>query len=130
MRLVHVLSVWFGGMAGTAARVALTADRVTVTPFPLETFLINLVGAGALGLLVERLARCKPGERRRVLGLLAGTGFLGGLTTYSVLALDSVQLIRHGQIAAAAGYRLGTLVVGAGASWLATVLGRARDTGE
>ena len=25
VRLVHLLSVWFGGLAGTAARVALTA---------------------------------------------------------------------------------------------------------
>ena len=66
----------------------------------------------------------------RVLGLLAGTGFLGGFTTYGALALDCIQLIRHGQIAAAAGYGLGTLVVGAGASWLGTVLGRAGGTAE
>lgn len=120
-----LLAVWVGGTVGTALRVAVTPDRA-LTAFPVATFLVNVVGAGLFGLLVERLAR-RPADRRRpVLGLLLGTGLLGGFTTYSALAVDCVQLVRNGATAAAVAYALGTLLVGGVASWAGVRLGRSR----
>jgi CrcB protein len=119
-----LLAVWLGGTIGTGVRVLLTPPQAA-TAFPVATFAINLVGAGLLGLLVERLARRPASPRNRRISLLAGTGFLGGFTTYSALAVDTVQLLRLGEIGLATAYALGTLLLGALATWLGIIAGRA-----
>ena len=48
--------------------------------------------------------------------LFAGTGFLGGFTTYSALATEVVQLGQAGLAAQAVAYALGTVLLGAVAS--------------
>jgi CrcB protein len=125
VRPIDLLIVWVGGTLGTAVRVATTPPHAG-TDFPVATFVINVVGAGLLGLLVERLARRESGPRERRLSLPVGTGFLGGFTTYSALAVDTVQLLRAGATSLAIGYALGTLVLSATATWLGIVVGRAR----
>jgi CrcB protein len=51
-------------------------------------------------------------------------GFLGGYTTFSALALETVVLIDRGRYAIAAGYGVGSLVAGVGAIILGLRLGR------
>jgi CrcB protein len=91
---------------------------------PLTTLMINLVGAFLLGVLLERLGRGtgRP-ERRRLVRLFAGTGFLGGFTTYSALATEVVQLGQAGLAAEAVAYALGTVLLGAAASLAGIVAG-------
>ena len=125
MRAADLLVVWVGGTLGTAVRVATTPPHTGIE-FPVATFVINIVGAGLLGLLVERLARRQPGPRERRLGLLLGTGFLGGFTTYSALAVDTVALVRAGATGPATAYAVGTLLLGAVATWLGIVASRTR----
>lgn len=49
-------------------------------------------GAFCLGLVLTILARLGPDEgRRRDLRLTLGTGLLGGFTTYSLLAVQTLQ---------------------------------------
>lgn len=104
-----------GGVAGTAARegVALALPATGVLP----TLAVNLAGGFLLGLLLESLLLAGPdaGARRR-LRLVAGTGFLGGFTTYSSLATESATLL-HGHAAASVVYAVGTLAGGALACW-------------
>ena len=86
---------------------------------PLPVLAINVVGAFALGLLLERLLRDGPDAgRRRDLRLLLGTGVLGGFTTYSALATDTVALLATGATGRALAYALGTLLLGLGAAVL------------
>ena len=125
MRPADLLVVCVGGTLGTAVRVATTPPHAP-TAFPVATFVINVLGVGLLGLLVERLARGPRGPRERQLGLLLGTGFLGGFTTYSALAVDTVQLLRNGTTGLAIAYALGTLLLGAAATWLGIIAGRSR----
>jgi len=124
-----LLLVWVGGTLGTAVRVAVSSPHDPST-FPIATFLVNLVGAILLGLLVERLARRRPGPRQRRLSLLLGTGFLGGFTTYSALAVDTIQLVHLGGTGLAIVYAVGTLAFGAAATWLGIIAGRARRAPE
>jgi len=102
-----------GGYFGTAARHLLGDAIGTVDGFPLGTFLINIIGAFALGLLLEGLALdgVDAGHRRRW-RLLLGTGFLGGFTTYSALAFDIDSLLRSEQFLTAGAYAVGTVVLG------------------
>jgi fluoride exporter len=122
LRLSYLAAVWLGGTLGTGCRYligrAMSARPAPVArawfdEFPLGTFLINIIGAFVLGVLLERLAHAGADRgRRRLVRLLAGTGFLGGFTTYSALATDTVGLVRDGRLTLAVGYALGTALVG------------------
>ena len=109
--------VWLGGTLGTAVRYVISSKTPLLGHIPLATFMINVCGSFLLGVLLERLGRsgAEP-ERRRLVRLFAGTGFLGGFTTYSALATDAVGLWQAGVAARAVAYALGTVVLGAAAS--------------
>ncbi len=109
-----VAVVCVGGAAGTAARYGLTVLAPTrAGQWPVSTFVANVAGAFVLGLLLEVLARAgtDDGWRRRI-RLLAGTGFCGGLTTYSTLAVESDLLIRGGRSALGVAYLTVTVLAG------------------
>jgi CrcB protein len=102
----------------------LTGVVPPVLRVPVATLVINLVGAFALGVLLEALGRRGPDHgRRRLLRLLLGTGFLGGFTTYSALSVDTVSLVRDGLVGHAVGYAAVTVVVGGLASMAGMALG-------
>jgi CrcB protein len=104
-------AVGVGGAAGTLLRVAAAQDLSTGGgTFPWGTLLVNLCGSLLIGFIVvtafERLA---PSRYFRP---LIGTGFCGGLTTFSTFAVEIVLLIRAGRIGVAVLYALVSLVAG------------------
>jgi CrcB protein len=125
-----MLVVLIGGAAGTAARYAL-AEAWPTHPdgWPWGTFLANLAGCLILGLLLEGLGRRGPdvGIRQRA-RLLVGTGFCGGLTTYSTFAVEADLLVRAGQDGLALAYVAVSLVAGslAAAMGILAAAGRRR----
>ena len=102
-----MLWVALGGGVGAAARYAL--DRVVAARwrgrFPLGTFLVNVSGSLALGLLTGLLV---DGSLPVV---LLGTGVLGGYTTFSTASYDTVRLARERRFSTALVYGVGTMVV-------------------
>ena len=128
---LDVALVAVGGALGAGARDAV--EQVLPAPaagLPAGTLVVNLVGAFVLGALVGGLARLgsDDGWRRRV-RLLVGAGGCGGLTTYSTLAVETLQLLRHGHVVDAAAYQVVSLCGGllAAASGLAVTGALARD---
>ncbi len=136
-RVSALLLVALGGAAGSAARAGVA---LAMPGSPLAaTLLVNVVGAFALALLVGVLDGAGPGpgdageearrqrrrQRRRQhrARLLLGTGFCGGFTTYSAVALQSAELIGDSALAVAAAYMLGTLLLGTLATAAGLVLG-------
>ncbi|MFW6775026.1 CrcB family protein [Nocardioides sp. CPCC 205120] len=121
--LTDVLVVLVGGATGTAARAA--ATLLAPTPHggvPWAVGVVNVTGALLLGLLLGSLAgRPETGRRRRT-RLLLGTGVLGGFTTYSALAVDTVLLLDDRALAAAA-YAAGSLLLGLVAAGLGLLVG-------
>jgi CrcB protein len=104
--------------AGTASREFLTLLVPSADGFPTATLVINVVGAFLLGALLETIVRHgRDSGGRRVLRLVLGTGFLGGFTTYSALAIDTSMLAASGDIPFAVAYPLGTILIGAVATW-------------
>jgi CrcB protein len=123
--------VWLGGSLGTAARYGLTERIPRLRDVPVGTLVVNVAGAFILGLLLERLVRSGPDTGgRRDLRLLAGTGFLGGFTTYSALATDTVALVGGDHPGRAAAYALGTLLLGGLASLVGVWCGGRRRPGR
>jgi len=114
--------VLVGGALGTLVRRGVGLAVPHVARLPLGTVAVNVVGAFVLGALLGRLAVRGPDVgRRRALRLTLGTGFCGGFTTYSALAVDTAGLLRSGLVGHALAYALGTVLVGL----LATTLGLA-----
>jgi CrcB protein len=125
---VAVGLVVIGGTLGTAAREALTLAFPPIDGVPYVTVVINVVGAFALGVLIETLVRRGPEhDARRNWRLLVGTGVLGGFTTYSALASDAFLLLHDGATSAALWYAFGTVALGALASWTGIAVAARRN---
>lgn len=107
------LLVLAGGGVGAPARYL--ADRwITARQgvrFPFGTLAVNLVGCFVLGVLAGGLAHA--GWSPEVYALL-GTGFCGGLTTFSTFAVETVELHRGGARLRAVGYVVLSATAGVG----------------
>ncbi|WP_456825634.1 fluoride efflux transporter FluC [Cellulomonas sp. P5_E12] len=111
-RLVAVVAV--GGAVGTTARWALTqAVGTSSSGWPTATFVENLLGSFLLGALLEALLRRgSESPRGRLVRLGAGTGVLGGFTTFSSLAIEMERLIAGGQVTMSLLYGALSVVLG------------------
>jgi CrcB protein len=118
LRAQYLLIVAVGGAIGTGVRELLSLAIPAIGAFPLSIFLINISGAFALGVALELLLRLGPDEgNRRRLRLLIGTGFMGGYTTYSTLAVGTVEAITGGNAAVGVLYAVLSVIAGAAASF-------------
>jgi CrcB protein len=124
-----LLLVAAGGLAGTLARYGLAElDPTAPRGWPWATFVANLAGALALGGLLELLARRGPDTGgRRQLRLLLGTGFCGGLTTYSTLAVETDLLVRAHRAGLALLYLAATVAAGFAAAAVGIAAASARQ---
>jgi CrcB protein len=77
---VTALLVALGAAVGVPVRFALS--EWLDDDFPLGTLVVNVVGSGLLGLF----SGLAPGESAAA---LLGTGFCGGMTTYSAFAVQT-----------------------------------------
>jgi fluoride exporter len=105
-----------GGGVGTGLRYLITTVTPKAAGLPIATLGINVIGAFLLGVLLELLAdrSLDTGWSRRI-RLGVGTGGLGGFTTYSALATETVVLAAsHAE--RAIGYAVGTVIIGGVAS--------------
>jgi fluoride exporter len=117
------LWVGIGGALGSLARYG--AYRMwphTHGGFPVPTFTVNLLGSFAIGLLYMYVAaRGVSADNARLFWM---TGVLGGFTTYSAFALESVLLgfsmtgvlyvaatVAGCLLAAVAGLKIGAILV-------------------
>lgn len=118
LRIRYVVLVAIGGAFGTGVREALSLIIPSAGAFPLAIFLINLTGAFALGILLETLLHLGPDEgHRRRLRLLIGTGFMGGYTTYSTLAVGTAEAFVDGHAAVGVFYAIISIIAGAAAAF-------------
>jgi fluoride exporter len=105
------LLVFFGGGLGASLRhlVNLTCARCLGPGFPWGTFIINISGSTAMGLIAGYLAF--KGEASQPWRLFLMTGILGGYTTFSAFSLDTAVLYERGELGLAAAYVLGSVVL-------------------
>ncbi|NLA67962.1 MAG: fluoride efflux transporter CrcB [Gammaproteobacteria bacterium] len=108
-----------GGFLGAVARYKLGGLVLHLTVqerFPFSTFAVNVLGClvvGVLAGLAERHEAFGPDAR-----LFLFTGLLGGFTTFSAFGLEAVYLLRRGEVATAALYAGGSVVLGIAAVWV------------
>ncbi len=95
----------------------------TRATFPLGTVLINVSGSLVLGLLLGlSMAFIVPDT----VYLVAGTGFLGGYTTFSTASFESVRLLQERRYLASLANGLGMAVLcvaaAGGGFWLGSLI--------
>jgi CrcB protein len=102
-----------GGTLGTTARYLTTHGLPVAGGWPLGTLTENLLGSLLLGALLEALVRRGvESTRGRIVRLAVGTGFLGGFTTFSSLAIELERLLAAGAVGTALAYAAVSLVGG------------------
>ena len=115
---MNLLLIAIGGALGSVARYVLSSfvTRAAGAFSPLGTWVVNLVGCVLFGAIVG------AAESRIVLSAEARAflliGVLGGFTTFSSYAFESVALLRDGQLAGAALNIAGQVVTGLAGVWV------------
>jgi CrcB protein len=80
------------------------------------------VGAFLLGYVVTRLLERLPTSSYR--RPLLGTGFCGGLTTFSTMQVETIKMLENQHYGLAVGYTIASIAAGLLAVYVATALTR------
>jgi len=113
-----------GGGIGSVARYAMATalQRAFAGPFPVGTFFVNLAGCFGIGLVgalgLERAA-ISPEARTFIM-----VGILGGFTTFSSFAWETLGLLTVKDLLRASLYVAGSVVCGLLGAFLGRSMGR------
>ncbi|XID75215.1 fluoride efflux transporter CrcB [Alkanindiges sp. WGS2144] len=114
-----ILLVAIGGALGSLARYGLSTlvvRQVQPVHFPWGTFTVNVLGcmlAGVFLLIAEQISSISYEAR-----LFVVTGLLGGFTTFSAFGIETLSLLRRGELLIALSYASLSVIVGVAAMWL------------
>jgi CrcB protein len=121
-----LLLVGLGGALGSIARHLLGTwvnSAFPLSTFPWGTLAVNVSGCLVIGLLGGL------GDARASLGpelrMFLFVGVLGGFTTFSSFAYETLALLRFEDLARALANVAAQVVLGLGAAWIGYSLGRA-----
>jgi len=121
--LGQMLVVGLGGFVGSAARYGtsgLVHKMFPMSAFPLGTLVVNLLGClviGFLGGLLEVRQVMGPSQRLFLL-----MGVLGGFTTFSTFAYETLGLLHAAEMGQAMLNVAGNVILGLTAAWLGYVV--------
>lgn len=114
---MNFLLIAIGGAVGSVARysVSLAAVHLVDVSYPIGTFAVNVLGCFAFGVLAG------VGDHRLTLSIQARAfllvGLLGGFTTFSTYAFESLVLVRDGRAGLALLNVAGQTLLGLAAIW-------------
>jgi CrcB protein len=115
MNVLTILLLGLAGGLGAGTRFVvdgLVRSRLR-TALPVGTIAINITGSFLLGLVAGAvIVHAAPPD----LQIIAGTGFLGGYTTFSTASFETVRLVQSGRTGLALLNGIGTAVAAIGAA--------------
>jgi fluoride exporter len=123
--LRNIIAISLGAVAGALTRYYLSLWFVQKfgASFPYGTFFINITGCLMMGffatLALERIPTIPPEIR-----LLVAVGFLGSYTTFSTYGLDTINLLRAGNLVRAGFYWVGSAILGVIGVQLGVIIAR------
>lgn len=121
--MVTALWIAAGGAVGTLARFAI-AGAINDSSHPWGTVVVNVVGSFLLGVAVGLWGYSHEAEHQ----MAVTVGVLGGFTTFSTFALDTLRLWEDGQTAVAIGSVVFSVAAGIAAALAGVAIGRAVRT--
>jgi CrcB protein len=115
--MYKLVLIALGGLIGTLSRYALSTwvDERAQSSIPYGTVVVNLAGCFVAGFLFPLLEQATVSPELR---LAVFTGFLGGFTTFSAYALQTVALARNGTLSTATANVLISNIAGLMLVWL------------
>jgi CrcB protein len=117
--------VALGGAIGSVARYGVTVLAARVVPhlvLPYATFAVNVIGCFIIGVLAGQLAQQQLVGSTNMRAFVF-VGILGGFTTFSAFALDTLTLTQTGLRATAIANAAGQLVLGLAAVYVGWAIG-------
>jgi CrcB protein len=120
-----IVGVALGGALGASSRYLLdhAIEQRSFSIFPWATFTINLSGCFLIGLITEALVDRHHLPAWIRVGLVVGV--IGGYTTFSTFAQESLTLLEARDIAVTLFYAVGSVTVGIAFVYLGVLAGRA-----
>ena len=120
-----IIAIGLGGAIGALARYAVSSQitHVAGSAFPWGILIVNVAGCFLMGVIAELSAlswNLSPELRA-----LLTTGILGGFTTFSAFALDTVVLSERGDMTATLLYVVGSVAGSVAALYLGLYVVRA-----
>lgn len=120
----NIFLVAVGSLIGGVCRylTALFFTRAYPSAFPYGTFVVNIAGCFAIGIIYGMATRFEwfsPDLR-----LFLATGFCGGFTTFSSFAYENLQLIQDKDLGTFFMYSAASFVFGLLAAWGGVSLAR------
>ena len=119
-----LISIACCGGLGALLRYAISgwAASIWVTPFPIGTLIVNVVGCGFLGALAqaaELSAAISPTWKTAI-----AVGLLGGLTTFSTFGAQTFYCLARGHLNIAVANIAANVMLGLLAVWLGAAMMR------
>lgn len=118
--IIECLIVGLGGAVGSVIRYLISLIPINeTTAFPVNTFIVNVIGALAIGVIAFYAAKNNLDENWI---LFLKVGICGGFTTFSTFAIETGALLENGDAAIAFAYVLLSIVFGVFAVFLPDLL--------
>lgn len=119
-----IVGVALGGAIGASARYVVDrfVEQRTESVFPWSIFAVNVSGCLLIGLITATLTDREHVPAWVRVGLVVGV--IGGYTTFSTFAQESLDLTEARQIGAMLAYTVGSVAFGMTAVFLGVRLGR------
>lgn len=118
--------IWLSlaGACGTVSRFTIceAVSKVKGGPFPLGTFIVNVLGSFLFGLIYSVAGRKLNISSETRIIILAG--FMGAFTTFSTLAFETAKMLKSSQWMLAFGNISAHTLLGIAALILGVIIGR------
>ncbi len=94
--MLNCIAVGIGGFFGSIMRYLIGLIPMNnKTVFPMNTLLINIVGAFAIGAVIALFQRHGNGNEKLL--LMLKVGLCGGFTTFSTFSYEALSLLESGK---------------------------------
>ena len=122
---MNLMMIALGGALGAVSRFLLgnAVSKAVGSALPYGTFVINVIGCFAMGLLMTLIVdrEILPAAWR----LFLCVGFLGGFTTFSSFGYEALMMLTEGRLLAVLAYVGGSVALGLVAAGLGVLCARA-----
>ncbi len=108
--MLNCLFVGLGGFIGAVLRYLIGLIPIkNPGSFPINTFIINILGAFAIGCIAFAVSKDESIDPKLLLFLKIG--ICGGFTTFSTFSLETAELIKGGSVITALFYVLASVIL-------------------